>query len=83
MAWQSEITDKFEFSATVLKYDTLIATCSNYHGTCADLLQYMGVRTIDGIDYSMTWHTLVASERGVACNYPEIIQASLRHNFGV
>ena len=76
------ITDKFEFSVTVQKYDTFIAACSNYQGTAAHLVQYLGVTTIDGVDYFMTWHTIVASEKGIACDYPEIIRASLRHNFG-
>ena len=38
--------------------------------------------TIDGVDYFLTWHMLAHSEKGVACDYPQIIQHSLNHNFG-
>ena len=78
-----KITDKFEFSATVQKYDTFITNCNNYQGTVANLVQYVGATAVDGVDYFVTWHTLVTSENGIACDYPEIIQASLRHDFGV
>lgn len=78
-----KITDKFEFTVTVQKYDTFITNCSNYDGTRADLVQYLGVTTIEGVDYFMTWHTLVSSEQGISCDYPQIIKASLKHNFGI
>ena len=76
-----EITDKFEFDAIVEKYDTFIAKCNNYEGTSVTLVQYMGVDTIDEIDYFLTWHTLADSEQGISCDYPQIIQHSLKHNF--
>ena len=76
-----EITDKFEFDAIVEKFDSFIAKCNNYEGTSVTLVQYLGVDTIDGVDYFLTWHTLADSEQGISCNYPQIIQHSLKHNF--
>ena len=78
-----EIKDKFEFTAVLEKYDTFITNCNNYEGTSANLVQYLGITTIYGKDYFMTWHTLVKSENGIRCDYPQIIQASLKHNFGI
>ena len=78
-----EITDKFEFTATVQKYDTFITHCSNSEGTTANLVQYLGVTTIEDADYFMTWHTLVTSENGIDCDYPQIIKASMNHDFGI
>jgi len=78
-----QITDKFEFTAVVEKYDTFITNCSNYEGTSANMVQYLGVRNIDGTDYFVTWHTLIKSEHGLKCDYPQIIQASLKHDFGI
>ena len=77
------ITDKFEFSATVQKYDTFITHCGNYQGTVVHLVQYAGMTTVEGVDYFVTWHTLATSEKGIACDYPEIIRASLGHDFGI
>lgn len=78
-----EIKDKFEFTAVVEKYDTFITNCNNFEGTSANLVQYLGITTIDGIDYFMTWHTLVKSENGIRCDYPQVIQVSLKHDFGL
>ncbi len=77
-----EITDKFEFDTIIEKFDTFIAKCNNYEGTSVTIVQYLGVDTIDGQDYFLTWHMLAQSEKGVTCDYPEIIQHSLKHNFG-
>lgn len=77
------IADKFEFATIVKKYDTFITNCDNYEGTDANLVQYLGIKTIDGVDYFVTWHTLVSSEKGIACDYPQIIKASLNHDFGI
>lgn len=77
-----EITDKFEFETIIEKFDTFIAKCNNYEGTSVTIVQYMGVDTIDDQDYFLTWHMLAHSEKGVTCDYPEIIQHSLKHNFG-
>lgn len=79
----SEISNKFEFTTIVQKYDTFIAECSNSEGTSADLVQYLGVTVIDGVDYFVTWHTLVSSEKGIACDYPQIIKYSFGHDFGI
>jgi hypothetical protein len=77
-----EITDKFEFDTIIEKFDTFIAKCNNYEGTSVTIVQYLGVDTIDGQDYFLTWHMLAQSEKGITCDYPEIIQHSLKHNFG-
>jgi len=77
-----KITDKFEFDTIIEKFDTFIAKCNNYEGTSVTIVQYLGVDTIDGVDYFLTWHMLAQSEKGITCDYPEIIQHSLKHNFG-
>jgi len=76
-----EITDKFEFDTIIEKYDTFIAKCNNYEGTSVTIVQYLGIDTIDDVDYFLTWHTPANSEQGVSCDYPQIIQHSLKHNF--
>ncbi len=45
------------------------------------IVQYLGVDTIDGVDYFLTWHMLASSEQKVTCDYPKVIQHSLKHNF--
>jgi len=77
------IDEEFEYSTTIEKFDTFISHCHNFEGTEAMIIQYLGVTTMDGIDYFMTWHTLVSSKQGIACDYPQIIQASLKHDFGL
>jgi hypothetical protein len=77
-----EITEKFEFSAVIKKFDTFVAKCNDYEGTSVTVVQYLGVITLDGLDYFATWHTPAHSDAGVKCNYPEVIQYSLNHNFG-
>ena len=77
-----EITDKFEFDTIIEKFDTFIAKCNNYEGTTVTIVQYLGVDTIDGVYYFLTWHMLASSEQGITCDYPEIIQHSLNRNFG-
>lgn len=77
-----EITEDFEFSAVLEKFDVFIAKCDNYDGTSVTVVQYLGVVTLEDKDYFATWHTPASSDVGVACNYPEIIQHSLKHNFG-
>ena len=76
-----EVDDDFEFTAEVEKFDTFISHCSNYEGTTVTIVQYLGIREIDGMDYFLTWHTSAMSEQGIACDYPQIIQHSLNHNF--
>ena len=78
---QYDITDKFEFTEIIEKYDTFIVKCNDYDGTSVTIVQYLGIDTIYGIDYFLTWHTPANSEQGVSCDYPQIIQHSLKHNF--
>jgi len=77
-----EITEKFEFDVVVKKYDSFITHCGNFEGSAATIVQYLGVENIDGTDYFVTWHTVITTPDGFECKYPEIIQQSLKHNFG-
>lgn len=79
---QYQITDNFEFTKIIKKFDTFVAKCDNYEGTSVTLVQYLGITTIDGGDYFMTWHTTANSKSGVACDYPQIIKYSFGHDFG-
>jgi len=76
-----EITEKFEFSTVIKKFDTFIVKCNDYEGTSVTLVQYLGIDTIDGIDYFLTWHTSGDLKNPITCDYPQIIQHSLKHNF--
>ena len=76
-----EITENFEFAATIEKYDTFVSHCGNYEGTIITIVQYLGIQEINGNDYFLTWHTGAESKQGIACNYPQIIQHSLDYNF--
>ena len=76
------ITDTFEFAKTVKKYDTFVAYCAD-NGKYIEIMQYMGVFTIQGNDYVTTWHVGATSEIRIACKYPEIIQNSFGHDFGI
>lgn len=76
------ITDNFEFSAIIEKYDVFIAKCNHYDGTSVTIVQYLGIVTVNDIEYFATWHTPASLDVGVKCKYPEIIQHSLNHNFG-
>ena len=78
-----EITEKFEYSAVLEKFDTFISHCRNPEGTRVTLIQYLGVQTIDDVDYFVTWHTESDSESGINCVYPQIIQHSIGHDFGL
>jgi len=77
------ITEKFEHSAILEKYDTFISHCRNPEGTKVTLIQYLGITTIDDVDYFVTWHTEADSESGINCVYPQIIQYSIGHDFGL
>ncbi len=76
-----EITEDFEFTTTVEKYDSFITHCGNFDGTGATIVQYLGTTTIDGVDYFLTWHTVILPEDTFQCKYPQIIQHSLDYNF--
>jgi len=77
------ITEKFEYSAVLEKFDTFISHCRNPEGTRVTLIQYLGIQTIDDVDYFVTWHTESDSESGINCVYPQIIQHSIGHDFGL
>jgi len=77
-----EITEDFEFTTTIEKYDSFITHCGNFDGTGATIVQYLGTATINGVDYFLTWHTVIEPEDRFQCKYPEIIQHSLNHIFG-
>jgi hypothetical protein len=76
-----EIVEDFEFTTTIEKYDSFITHCGNFEGTGATIVQYLGIATIDDVDYFLTWHTVIVPEDKFQCKYPEIIQYSLKHNF--
>ncbi len=77
-----EINDDFEFTEIIEKFDTFVAKCDNYEGTSVTVVQYLGITTIDDVDYFMTWHTNALSEEGIVCDYPRIIQNSFDNDFG-
>ena len=77
-----EITEDFKFTTVVEKYDSFITHCGNFDGTGATIVQYLGTTSIDDVDYFLTWHTVILPEDRFQCKYPEIIQHSLKHNFG-
>jgi len=77
-----EITDDFEFTEIIEKFDTFVVKCDNYDGISVTVVQYLGITTIDGVDYFMTWHLNALSEDGIACDYPQIIQNSFDNDFG-
>lgn len=79
---QYEITDDFEFTEIIEKFDTFVAKCDNFEGTSVTVVQYLGITTIDSVDYFMTWHLNAHSEAGIACDYPQIIQDSFDNDFG-
>lgn len=78
-----EITDDFEFDAIVEKFDSFITHCANFDGTGATIVQYLGTTTIDDVEYFLTWHTVIKPEDRFKCKYPEIIQHSFGHDFGI
>jgi len=76
------VTEEFEFTKTVKKYDTFVAICSN-NGKNLEVMQFLGIITIEKVDYVATWHIGAASENAVNCKYPQIIQASFGVDFGI
>jgi len=77
-----EIKNKFEYTTSIKKFDTFIAKCDNDKGTSVTLVQYLGITTIDYVDYFMTWHVNADSDSGISCDYPQVIKYSIGHNFG-
>ncbi len=78
-----EIIDDFEFSTVIEKFDTFIAKCNYYDGASVTIVQYLGITTVDNVEYFLTWHTIAESESGITCDYPQIIQHSFGHDFGI
>ena len=76
-----EITEDFEFTTVVEKYDSFITHCANFDGTGATIVQYLGTTAIDDVNYFLTWHTVIEPKDRFECKYPQIIQHSLNHNF--
>lgn len=76
------IVEEFEFTRTIEKYDTFVSHCSN-DGKHIEIMQYMGIITVEETDYVATWHMGANSEEGITCKYPEVIQYSFGHDFGI
>ena len=76
------ITEEFEFTRTLEKYDTFVSHCSG-NGKYVTLMQYLGIFTVDETDYVATWHIGTISDPEIICKYPEIIQQSFGHDFGI
>lgn len=74
--------EEFEFTKTVERYDIFVSNCRN-DGKVLDIVQYLGVVTVEGTDYVATWHVHAKSEQGITCKYPEIIRHSFGHDFGI
>ena len=79
---RSNMSVEFEFTETVERYDTFVANCRN-GGKVVDIVQYLGVVTVEGTGYVATWHVHAESDRGIPCKYPEIIKHSFGHDFGI
>jgi len=76
-----EILEDFEFTTLVKKYDSFITHCGSFDGTGATINQFLGITTINDVDYYLIWHTVIEFEPGISCKYPQIIQHSLHNNF--
>jgi hypothetical protein len=54
-------------------------------------MTFFNVKDYDGLallsrkttDYVATWHIGANSERGITCKYPQVIQYSFGHDFGI
>lgn len=76
------IVEEFEFTRTVEKYDMFVSHCSN-NGKHIELMQYLGIITVEETDYVATWHMGANSQQGITCKYPEVIQNSFGYDFGI
>ena len=76
-------SEDFEFIATVNKFDTFVSHCNKEDGTNVRVVQYLGIQTIDDVDFFVTWHTSGNLQTPIVCEYPEIIQHSMNHDFGI
>ncbi|WP_316504235.1 hypothetical protein [Nitrosopumilus sp.] len=52
---QWQFTEDFEFTRTIEKYDTFVTLFSN-NGKYVEIIRYMGIITVDELDYVATWH---------------------------
>lgn len=77
----ASLSGGFEFSAKVEPFDTFVSHCNTGEGKSVTIVQYLGIKTVDGKEYFATWHMPADSKDGVACDYPQIIKHSLGHNF--
>jgi len=77
----ASLSDSFEFSTNLEPFDTFVSHCNTEKGKAVTIVQYLGIKTIDDKDYFVTWHMPADSETGVTCEYPQLIQHSLNHNF--
>jgi hypothetical protein len=77
-----QINDKFQYSTIIKKFDTFISNCSDYKGNHVNVVQYLGTKTIDGVEYFVTWHTLGDAKNGIDCKYPDLIKYSFKRYFG-
>lgn len=73
----------FEYSTILEKFDTFVSHCNNEEQTSVTIVQYLGIETIDGDNYFITWHTGADLDNPIRCDYPQIIQYSLKHDFGI
>lgn len=76
------IDEEFEFTRTVEKYETFVSHCAG-DGFHMEVMQYLGLFTVEETDYLATLHVSVSSEEEIACKYPQIIQASFGVDFGI
>ena len=79
-------TDDTELNLEMKPYDSVITGCfDNVHGgTDAVLVMYLGITTVDDVDYFMTWHGMITSgDLSAQCSYPETVHASIGHDFGI
>lgn len=76
-------SEDFEFTTTVNKFDTFVSHCNNEDGTNVLVIQYLDIQTVDDADFFVTWHISADLENPIACEYPEIIQHSMGHDFGI
>ncbi len=76
-------SEDFEFTATVNRFDTFVSNCNNEDGTNVRVVQYLGIQTIDDVDFFVTWYTSANLQTPIACDYPKIIEHSLNHDFGI
>ena len=79
----ASLSNAFEFSAKLEPFDTFVSHCTTGEGKSVTIVQYLGVKTVDGKNYFVTWHTSADSETGVTCRYPQLIRYSLGYDFGV